>query len=280
MSRLTFRNKAGAVCWQKQLRDRYNDEGVPPVPHLDLKRAIVRPVSRRLAEQIILKYEWLGTMAQTKWHYGIFFGSYCAGVCCVAVGAATGGVNAHIPFGIARDELATLARGACVHWAPTGANSKLVSWTCRLLAQDTKCKIVIAYSDTDAGEIGTIYQACNWIGIGRGASTRQWLAPNGRIYDQKYPWDQARKYGGTRAAWVAKLKAAGWREQESNPKYRYVQILDRTDAALVARVEAMRQPYPKRGALRAESIASDAPAIQAGEGGATPTSALHTSHEA
>ena len=62
MSRLTFRNAAGDVAWQKQLRDHYEAEGVPPVPHLDIKRAVVRPVSRKLAEQIILKYEWLGTM--------------------------------------------------------------------------------------------------------------------------------------------------------------------------------------------------------------------------
>ena len=97
-SRSTFREAASDVAWQKQLRDRFESEGVPPVPHLDVKRAVVRPVSRRMAEQIILKYEWLGTMAQTGYHYGIFFGSYCAGVCCVAAGAATGGAELLLSF--------------------------------------------------------------------------------------------------------------------------------------------------------------------------------------
>ena len=97
MSRLTFRKKAGAVCYQKQLRDQFIDEGVPPVPHLDLKRAVVRPVSRKTAEQIILKYEWLGTMAQTSQHFGVFFGPFCAGVCCVGT-HCSGGVNVHKPF--------------------------------------------------------------------------------------------------------------------------------------------------------------------------------------
>jgi hypothetical protein len=41
-SRLTFRDKCSGVAWQKQLRDHYIDEGMPNVPHLDLKRAIVR----------------------------------------------------------------------------------------------------------------------------------------------------------------------------------------------------------------------------------------------
>ena len=250
-SRLTFRDAAGDVAWQRQLRDRYENEGVPPVPHLSVKRAIVRPVSRKLAEQIILKYEWLGTMAQTGWHYGIFFGSYCAGVCCIAAGAATGGVNSHKEFSVKRNELAVLARGACVHWAPTGTNSRLVSWTTRFFANDAKCKIVIAYADTDAGEIGTIYQACGWTYIGRGASTNQWLAPNGRIYDQKLPYDMRRReeFRRERKDYVAALRKGGWIEQPSNPKHRYVYILDKSDNALIDRVERMRQPYPKRAGV-------------------------------
>ncbi len=251
MSRSTFRDAAGGVAWQKQLRDRYEGEGLPPVPHLDVKRTIVRPVSRKLAEQIIYKYEWLGTMAQTGWHYGIFFGSYCAGVCCVAAGGGTGGVNSHMEFRIARHEFAVLARGACVHWAPPSTNSRLVSWTTKLFAKGTNCKILIAYADTDAGEIGTIYQACGWHYIGRGASTMQWLAPNGRIYDQKLAYDMRRRDGFNRSRkdYVKALRDAGWTEQPSNPKHRYVCILDKSDKALVDRVERMRQPYPKRAGV-------------------------------
>jgi hypothetical protein len=248
MSRLTFREPAGKVAWQKQLRDRYLSEGVPPVPHLSVKRAIVKPVTRKMAEQVILKYEWLGRMATTGYHYGIFFGPFCAGVTCYAAGGGTGGVNSHRPFRIARSELAVLARGACVHWAPPGANSKLVSISSKLFANDTNCRIVIAYADGDAGEIGTIYQACNWTYIGRGAATRQWLAPNGRIYDQKLPYDLNRRNGfhRTRAAYVEALRDDGWREQDSNPKGRYVRVLHKHDRQLAALVESMRQPYPKR----------------------------------
>lgn len=246
-SRLTFRDAAGDVAWQKQLRDHYEAEGVPPVPHLDVKRAMVRPVSRKLAEQIILKYEWLGTMPNCNKFYGIFFGQYCAGVSCVGVGGGGANVYAYKEFDLkSQNEFAYLMRGANVHWSPTGANSKLVSWTCRLLSKDTTAKIIIAYSDTDAGEIGTIYQACNWVAIGRGAATRQWVAPNGRVYDQKYASNIAKKTGVPRAAVSRQLIDGGWREQLSNPKFRYVYVLDKTDKALIALVESKRQPYPKR----------------------------------
>lgn len=252
--RKTFREATTTIAWQKQLRDRYNSEGVPPVPHLDVSRAIVRPVSRRLAEHIILKYEWLGTMSPTSYHFGIFFGEYCAGVSCVGGSACTAGTNVHLPFGIERDELLILARGACVHWSPKGTNSKLVSWTCKLLAKQRLGKLVIAYADTDAGEIGTIYQACNWIYIGRGESRRdgQIIAPNGRIYDIRNVSIWAKKSGVT---WREQLDAmidAGWRLQDANPKHRYVYILDKSDKALIERVESMRMPYPKRASTTSE----------------------------
>lgn len=270
MSRLTFRDKVD-ICWQKQLRDKYLAEGAPPVD-LNINRAVVRRVTRRIAEQVILKYEWLGTLpAGCTHYYGIFFGNYCAGVTCTSVGAGGANINAYKEFGLLdHSHLAYLARGANVHWSPKGANSKLVLWTCKLLPKESPAKLIIAYSDTDAGEIGTIYQACNWICIGRGSSTRQWIAPNGRIYDQKYPSNLKASRGGTRADWVKALRNAGWTEQESNPKFRYVYVLDRTDKALIDRVERMRQSYPKRGAGETDSAAGTNPQT----GGASPTAPL------
>ena len=254
MSRLTFRDAAGDVAWQKQLRDSYASEGLSPSLDLSVKRAVVRPVSRKLAEQIILKYEWLGTMAPTMNRYfGIFFSNYCAGVCCFGIGSAGAGVNVHLEWCLERDELAYLGRGANVHWSPIGANSKLVSWSCKLLKNSNpKVKLVLAYSDTDAGEIGTIYQACNWVCVGRGSSTHQWVAPNGRIYDQKLPSNLRNrdKKRFPRSRYVAELKQAGWYEQASNPKYRYVYVLDKRDNDLIRLVESKRVPYPKRDDMR------------------------------
>lgn len=260
--RLTFRNVVHDVAWQRQLRDRHAREGLPAgltPAKLALKHATVKAVSRNVAEQVILKYEWLGTMAATTAHYGIFFGPYCAGVTCVAIGSGSGGTNVHKPFAIDRHALAVLARGACVHWAPQGANSKLVSWTARLLARDyPSVKLMIAYADSDAGEIGTIYQACGWTYIGQGSPTRQWINPAGRVMDQKLPSNIAhgiqKKQGEDavqRADVVRALRDAGWREQESNPKHRYVTLVDKADSALVARVRAMALPYPKRDDERA-----------------------------
>ncbi len=245
--RKTFRPADQGEAWQKQLRDRYMGEGAPDVD-LSLKKAVVRPIRKRLAEQIILKYEWLGTMSSTNLHFGIFFGSYCAGVTCVGK-AVTAGNNIHSPFAIERDELLILARGACVHWAPPGTNSKLVSWTSRLIPERRpRAKLILAYADTDAGEIGTIYQASGWHYIGLSGWVPQFVAPNGRIFDGRIISYYAQK---GRVSWVQQRDAMirqGWKEQRSNPKHRYVQILGKQPKAFRRKIERMSRPYPKRQA--------------------------------
>ena len=213
------------------------------VPALSVAK--IKPISYRMAEQVILRYEWLGTMAKTQHHFGLFFGMHIAGVTCCGVGG-TAGNNTHRPFGIERHELLTLARGACVHWAPPGANSKLVSWTTKLLAKAGLGKIMLAYADSDAGEIGTIYQACGWTYIGPSGWVPQYIAPNGRVYDCRIVSDLAGKSG---VSWVQQrdsMVRAGWREQRSNPKHRYVAVLDKKDDRLVQLVSSMSKPYPKR----------------------------------
>lgn len=236
---------AGEAAWQRQLRDRYASESGPPID-LDLAKAIVRPISRRLAEQVILRYEWLGTLPNVRAYYGLFFGPYLAGATAIAVGNGTAGMMTARHYGVTQQELATLVRGACVHWAPPGSNSKLVAWSTRLLAREHPAKIVIAYADTEAGEIGTIYQACGWTYIGPGWTVDEFVSPSGAVVNKVYlsRWRNRASIPETREA----LLAAGWRRQKSNPKLRYALVLDKADAALVARLRAMALPYPKREA--------------------------------
>ncbi len=245
--RSTFRNKV-AVCWQYQKKLSYAKDRAPNID-LSLKTSKIKPISRTLAKQIIIKYEWLGTLPSCSHYFGLFFGMYCAGVTCVSVGGGGANVYAYKEFNLqSQNELAYLQRGANVHWAPTGANSKLVSWTARLVKKQTSAKIMIAYSDTDAGEIGTIYQACNWVCIGKGSSTNQFVSPDGRIYDQKLPHNMGKRYGKSRKEMVEYLLSNGFVRQKSNPKYRYVVVLDRKDKDLLTIVDNKKTEYPKRNA--------------------------------
>ena len=66
-----------------------------------------------------------------------------------------------------------------MHFSPNWAGSFLVSSACKLLFNKLKPVYIVAYSDYDAGEIGTIYQACNWVFLGK-IKTQVWRDKNGK----------------------------------------------------------------------------------------------------
>ena len=296
VARLTFRDKQSGKAWQRLIREqaesRYASKEWWRGVDLSLKRAVVRPTARAIAEKIILEYEWLGTLpAPCSRFYGIFFDGWaCGGVCCFADGSGGGAnMNSHAEFGITASELSYLARGACTHWTPSGAGSKLIAHALRIESAIGK-KVAIAYSDTDAGEIGTLYQATNWLCLGRGGVTTQFVHPKtGRIYDQKMIYDLRRRFGLLdRVTWTEMrdyVLAHGWKTQVSNAKYRYAYVLAKgaEHEAIMRRLAGKVTDYPKRGCImtdeattpRATSIANDAPDQPTGnEGGVTPTVAL------
>lgn len=296
VARLTFRDKQSGKAWQRLIREqaesRYASKEWWRGVDLSLKRAVVRPTTRAIAEKIILEYEWLGTLpAPCSRFYGIFFDGWaCGGVCCFADGSGGGAnMNSHAEFGITALELSYLARGACTHWTPSGAGSKLIAHALRMEAAAGK-KVAIAYSDTDAGEIGTLYQATNWLCLGRGGVTTQFVHPKtGRVYDQKMIYDLRRRFGLLGSVTWTEMRdyvlAHGWKAQTSNPKYRYVYVLVKgaEHDAIMRRIAGKITEYPKRRCImtedsittpRATSIESDAPPDQGGDGSASLTVAL------
>jgi hypothetical protein len=58
-----------------------------------------------------------------------------------------------------------LERGAFVPDAPENAASFLISRAIKLAAEEHDWRIFYAYADPEAGEVGTVYQSCNWIRI-------------------------------------------------------------------------------------------------------------------
>ena len=237
------KSQSPSVAHQKRVRDKWKAQPTPPVD-LSLKRALVRPVSYATAKRVILKYEWLGSMAATQEHYGIMWDGYCGGVTCFGKNNLNG-TAIFKRYGLSRDEIITLSRGACVHWAPRGANSKLIAHSLRDLRRRKVAKLVVAFSDTRAGEVGTVYQATGWTYVGRAAAAQQWRSPRGRTENVDYPFQLAKR-SGTTASQTKRLLKFGWRKVEGHPKHRYVFVLDRADKRLMALVESMREPYPKR----------------------------------
>lgn len=65
-----------------------------------------------------------------------------------------------------------ISRGACISWAPKNLNSALVMFAIRWMVKNTEFRFFTAYSDVEARELGTIYQACNFHYLGQEAGAR------------------------------------------------------------------------------------------------------------
>jgi hypothetical protein len=84
-----------------------------------------------------------------------------------------------------------LSRGACISWAPKHLGSWLVMESVRWMAKNTDFCIFTAYSDPEAKELGTIYQACNWVYLGQGSGTiTQYFDPE----HPEYGWFSSRNF--------------------------------------------------------------------------------------
>jgi len=214
---------APRIAHQRIIRDRAA-ESAPREPLANLDGCTVSPVTRAQAKPIILRYEWLGTLGRAKVWYGLH--------------APDGELLGVVGFGgtAPRDLPGSiiLERGACVHWAPKNAASFLIRRAVRLAHREHGWTTFVAYADPDAGEIGTVYQACGWSYLGQGAGRTRgrkrdhFRRPDGRVVDERML-----RHGGVKLADVI-----GWERVQTSPKHRYVW---REDGAQRASL-----PYPKR----------------------------------
>lgn len=174
------------------------------------------------------------------------------------------------PYGLVQFQGCELLRVALrPHATPT---SRIVAIATRVLKRRSPgLRIIVSFADAQQGHVGTIYQAAGWTYTGE--SIHSWLRVAGRV---RHPRAIVVTYGTQALPWLREHVDPVAAAVSMPPKYRYVCVLDKSDNALVARVAAMRKPYPKR----AGSIGADVPAHQAGEGGSTPTPALHSQGDA
>jgi len=219
--------------------------------NLDLKNGIVKPIGVGCAKKMIEEYEWLGCMPAISWYcFGLFFDGYMAG--CVVFSPEyienLGRWDRYDYTG----KIILLSRGVCLHWCPKNANSMLVMSAVRQLPE--KYKIVTATTDHLAGEVGTIYQACNFYYVGsmRESNPNVNHRPNDRdawIIDGKMYGARAlrMKYGDTKMETLLKHHQKVEKVKQMS-KHRY--FLYRGSRKEIAHYKSTMAerflPYPKR----------------------------------
>ena len=120
-------------------------------------------------KKFIERYEWLEKMPSRPTHR--FIAKYKDIVIGVIVMATPytfsniiGRNNKHL------EKL--IARGATISWAPKNTGSWLIMKSIQWMVQHTEFRVFSGYSDIEANELGTIYQACNFIYLGQNSGGR------------------------------------------------------------------------------------------------------------
>ncbi len=129
-------------------------------------------------KSFVLRHEWLGTMSHRPTHR--FVATYKDKLAGVVV-MSTPNAFSNLLGKENRNREKLISRGACISWSPKNLASALVMFSIRWMVQNSSFRYFTAYSDTEARELGTIYQACNFVYLGKNSGARR------KYFDPKTP---------------------------------------------------------------------------------------------
>jgi len=218
---------------------------------VSIDKAVIKAVPLSVASAMVKKYEWLKCMpAITKYCYGIFWENVCGGVVCFSPEYIEnlGRWDKYDYTG----KIILLSRGVCLHWAHPHSGSKLIMSAIKMLPE--RYKVVTATVDDLAGEIGTIYQACNFHYVGsmrdsnpnvnsRKGDRDAWII-NGKLYGARA---MRAKFGTTKLE-VIKEHHPKVEKVKQNSKGRYFLFRGnkKEKAYYKKQIEHLIKKYPKR----------------------------------
>jgi len=141
------------------------------VPKTDKERC-------RNIKQFIERHEWLGKMPIWVTHRFVAKLKSTGQLAGVII-MATPNSFSHLLGKENKDLEKLISRGACISWSPKNLGSWLIMKSIHWMVQNTSFRSFTAYSDPEAKELGTIYQACNFYYLGQQfGSGNQYLDPD------------------------------------------------------------------------------------------------------
>lgn len=164
-------------CYQYQRRlDTYEEDKKKynwtdeDIKNIDLDEFIFKPITgdKKEATNFIKRYEWLGTVGSYPTHwFGAYYNGILGGVVIMGMPNAFSKI-----LGEKTKELERLiARGASASWCPMNLGSKFLMWCIKWMVNNTQYRLFTCYSDPQAKEKGSIYQALNFFYLGQKSGT-------------------------------------------------------------------------------------------------------------
>ncbi len=196
-----YKDYTGDSCWQFNIRQKnlaedlkeasLTEEDIKKLRTSDFDFAYVDKSDIETCREIVRfieRHEWLGKMPNRPTHrFTARYKGKLAGVIIMAV------PNTHSKI-LGKDTEKyerLISRGACISWSPKNLNSWLIMKSIRWMINNTTYRLFFGYGDPEARELGSIYQACNFLYIGQSSGTeKQYLDPN----NEKVGWFSERHF--------------------------------------------------------------------------------------
>ena len=187
---LRFENYTGSQCWQRQIRTRNLSRDIAKSP-LSLEKirslrtgdfnfSFVPKEDKEQCDEVkkfIEENEWLGKINQRVTHRFIArtkISDELVGVIIMSVP----NTFSLLLGGEYRNREKLISRGASLSWSPKNTASWLLMNSIHWMVRETDFCLFTAYSDSEAKELGTIYQSCNFFYLGKTSGTdKQYFDP-------------------------------------------------------------------------------------------------------
>jgi hypothetical protein len=183
----------GDKCWQGHLREvnyerdlkdasltpeeaeslRTSDFEFEYIPKTDKAKC-------RQLVQFIERHEWLGKMPTWLTHRFAWYLNVPGKprVLSGVIVMATPNAFSNILGAENKNKEKLIARGACISFGPKNLGSHIIMDAIKWMVKNTEFRFFTAYSDPDAKELGTIYQACSFTYLGQTSGTKnQYFVP-------------------------------------------------------------------------------------------------------
>lgn len=180
-----------------------------------LENYTVELIPNRMALEMAVEHHYLHRKAPSMFSYGLFDGFMMIG--CIIYGKPA---NQQLCKGVCGIEESSavleLTRLWILDGTPKNTESFFIGKTLKLLP--TNYDIIVSYAEINAGHIGTVYQATNWIYTGMSDKHKHWEL-DGKSSHNRHLFDE---HGGTEKA----LEFYGDRLKlvERGRKHRYVML--------------------------------------------------------
>lgn len=146
-----------------------------PPKQKNTEQVLVRSIAPRLAYPLIMTRHYAQRIPSISYAFGVELRDELIGVC-------TFGTPANSAYAKMQYEILELNRLCIIHEkAPKNIASILVSSAIKKLPKDL---ILVSYADSEAGHVGYIYQATNWIYTGLSNAVVKYII-NGEEYIQR-----------------------------------------------------------------------------------------------